>query len=80
MNGKTMRRTGKPISLEQAEYKTHIASLLYEIILEKVDSDIYPDVCNLLYMVCDINQEVYRALLFVNRQHITDTNKGGGNE
>ncbi|EMO8607706.1 hypothetical protein WMA94_002799 [Salmonella enterica] len=79
MNDKTVRRTGKPISLEQAEYKTHIASLLYEIILEKVDSDIYPDVLNLLYMVCDINQEVYRALLFVNRQHITDTNKGGDN-
>lgn len=52
-----------PICLEQAEYKSALASSLYEIILEKASGECSETLLNLIFIACDFNQEIHRALV-----------------
>lgn len=52
----------EPISLEQCEYKSALASSLYEIIMEKACDECSPTLINLISLACDINQEIHVAL------------------
>lgn len=53
----------EPICLEQAEYKSALASSLYETILEKASAECSETLRNLISIACDFNQEIHRALI-----------------
>ncbi|HBK3067001.1 TPA: hypothetical protein LG184_003172 [Citrobacter freundii] len=53
----------KPISLDQAEYKSALAASLYEVILEKATAECSEAMINLLSIACDFNHEIHRALI-----------------
>lgn len=54
----------EPISLGQAEYKSELATSLWEVILEKAHKEgCSPVLYDLLSVVCDFNQEIHRALV-----------------
>lgn len=53
----------EPICLEQAEYKSALASSLYETILEKASAECSEALLNLISIACDFNQEIHRALI-----------------
>ena len=53
----------EPISLDQAEYKSALASSLYETILEKASAECSETLLNLISIACDFNQEIHRALV-----------------
>lgn len=53
----------KPISLDQAEYKSALAESLYEVILEKATAECSEAMINLLYIACDFNHEIHQALI-----------------
>ncbi|MER2978874.1 hypothetical protein [Serratia bockelmannii] len=46
-----------------AEVKAERACNLWEVILEKIATEeLTPQLAGLLYLACDLNQEIYRAL------------------
>lgn len=51
------------LSLYQAEYKSALASSLYETILEKASAECSETLLNLISIACDLNQEIRRALI-----------------
>ena len=53
----------KPISLEQCEYKSALASSLYEIIMEKAAVECSVSLLNLISIACDFNQEIHSSLI-----------------
>lgn len=53
----------EPLSLDQAEYKSALASSLYETILEKASAECSETLLNLISIACDFNQEIRRALI-----------------
>lgn len=53
----------EPISLDQAEYKSALASSLYETILEKASAECSETLLNLISIACDFNQEIHLALV-----------------
>lgn len=53
----------EPISLDQAEYKSALASSLYETILEKASAECSETLLNLISIVCDFNKEIHLALV-----------------
>ncbi|HDW1092505.1 TPA: hypothetical protein RK136_000028 [Enterobacter kobei] len=52
-----------PICLEQAEYKSALASSLFETILEKASAECSETLLNHISLACDLNQEIRRALI-----------------
>ncbi|MDC9581896.1 hypothetical protein PSI15_10015 [Xenorhabdus sp. PR6a] len=55
----------QPISLTQAMHQTGLATSLFYVILEKAKDECSIDLNNLIALACDINQEVYNALVAV---------------
>ncbi|ERK08604.1 hypothetical protein L581_0710 [Serratia fonticola AU-AP2C] len=53
----------EPISLSCAEYRSGVASSLYEVILEKACNEASPQLTDLIGLACDINQEVHKSLV-----------------
>ncbi|KMW73192.1 MULTISPECIES: hypothetical protein [Photorhabdus] len=53
----------QPISLAQAMHRACLAVSLFYVILEKAKNECSIDLNNLIALACDINQEVYHALL-----------------
>ena len=51
-----------PICLEQAEYKSALASSLYETILEKASAECSETLLNHISLACDLNQEIHGTL------------------
>nr|DAL17462.1 MAG TPA_asm: hypothetical protein [Caudoviricetes sp.] len=53
----------EPISIDSAEYKSALATSLWEVILEKANEECSPQLIDLLCMACDINHEIHQALV-----------------
>lgn len=52
----------KTITLEEAEHRTGAISSLFEVILEKASGECSQQLLDLLYIACDANQDVNKAL------------------
>ncbi|WP_237388413.1 hypothetical protein [Xenorhabdus sp. Sc-CR9] len=55
----------RPVPLTQAMHLTRLGISLYEVILDQASKDCSTESHDMLSLACDINQEVYRALLAV---------------